>query len=437
MTAKNRNKNNSQPNNDKTLGSPQPEDAPKNKSPKVAKADNATGSGGLMKFLSALTYLVFVIGTVIVSLCFYQELSDIKQTNSRYEESVKKCADAEHALQQVRSMKASLESLESQMLTARTDLERTSRAVQKGEADTRRMEDSFQKLQNKISQELTQGIQEAKDAGNKDISSLERTMEERLAQLSRSIAESTAEFASQQSQYKNELLELKARLEEKDTPALIKQELTSLSRAVAILNTASEVAEGNVAVLREQIAAVGAELQTRNKEVASVSEDVEAVRTVVQSAVRTLRDEVSAARASAQTASDQLQGLNERLEQSSGALQSLEISMREELLKVDKRREDVDIRLKGVEENVEALESSLSEQTNRLSALTTKHESHENSLANYKTAAEKERQTLRDGLDGLRSSLEELETRVSETQEQKQELDQEKEAVEVPENEDL
>ncbi|XP_073694692.1 cytoskeleton-associated protein 4 [Garra rufa] len=419
MAAKNRNKNNSQPNNDKMLASPQPDDAAKNKIPKVAKAENVTrsgsgsGSGSLLNFMSTLSYLGFVAGTVLASVYLHQELSNIKQTNSRYEESVKKCADAEHALQQIRTMKTSLEGLEGRMLTARTDLDHTSRAVQKGEADTRRIEDSLQKLQSKISQELMQAIREVKDAKNKDISSLERTMEERLAQLSRSIAESAAEFASQQSQYKSELSGLKAHLEKEDTPALLKQELMSLSGAVATLNTASEVAEGNIAVLREQIAAVGSELQTRNKEVASVSEDVEAVRTLVQSSVRTLRDEVSAARASAQTVSDQLQSLNDRLEQSGGALQSLETNMREELMKVEKRREDVEVRLKGVEENLEVLESSLPEQMNKLNNLASKYESHENSLADYKTAAEKDRQTLRDGLDGLRSTLEELESRVS------------------------
>ncbi|XP_048011932.1 cytoskeleton-associated protein 4-like [Megalobrama amblycephala] len=428
MTVKNRNKNNS---NDKTAPSQQHDEAPK-RSPKVAKAENApvssrgSGSDALKKFLSALFYLALAAGAVFASLYLHQELSDIKHANSRHEESMKKCTAAarevEHALQQIRSMKASLEGLESTVVSARTDLESTSRAVQKGEADSRRMEDALQKLQNKLFRDLAEGIREVKDTREKDMSSLE----ERLAQLSRSLSESVAEFADEQSQYKSDLHELKARLEEQDGPAVHMQELASISSAVANLNTANEVAEGNMAVLREQIALVGSELQTRNREVASVSEEVGAVRTLVQSAVGALREEVSAARAIVQTASDQLQILNNRQDQSSTALQSLEAQLREELLKLEKRRDDLEVRLKAAEESQEVSASSLSEQTNRLNALESKYESHENSLSGYRTAAE----ALRDDLEAMRSRVGELQTRVAaldETQEPEQELEQEPE----------
>lgn len=109
MTVKNRNKNNSN-SNDKTVPSQQQDDTAK-KSPKVAKAENAavssrgSGSGALIKFLSALFYLALAAGAVFASLYLHQELSDIKHANSRHEESMKKCTTAarevEHALQQV------------------------------------------------------------------------------------------------------------------------------------------------------------------------------------------------------------------------------------------------------------------------------------------------------------------------------------------------
>uniref|UniRef100_A0A671PAC1 Cytoskeleton associated protein 4 n=1 Tax=Sinocyclocheilus anshuiensis TaxID=1608454 RepID=A0A671PAC1_9TELE len=309
-----------------------------------------------------------------------------------------------HLCLQIRSMQVSLEALESAVLSVRTDLERTGRAAQKGEDNTRRLEDSLQNLQSKIAQELTQAIREVKEVREKHASSLE----ERLSQLSRSTAESSV----QQSRFQSELQELRARLEQQDTPALLRQELESLSSAVATLHTASEVSEGNTAVLREQIAAVSAEQQTRNREVASVSEDVEAVRTLLQSAAGSLRDEVSAARADAQGASDQIQSLSDRLEHTSTALQSLETHSRDQLLQLEKHREDVEVRLKSVEESQEGMESSLTEQTNRLNALAAKHESQQRSLGDYKTTAETESQVLRDGLDGLRSRLEELQTQL-------------------------
>ncbi|XP_016110588.1 cytoskeleton-associated protein 4 [Sinocyclocheilus grahami] len=409
MAAKNRNKNSSQPNSS---------EKPPASSPQSAQRAQSNASGSLLKLLSALSYMGFVAGTVIVSVCFYQELSEIKHSSSRHEQCVQKSADAQ---QQIRSMQASLEALESAVLGVRTDLERTGRAAQKGEDNTRRLEDSLQNLQSKISQELTQAIREVKEAREKHALSLE----ERLSQLSHSTAESSV----QQSQFQSELQELRARLEQQDAPALLRQELESLSSAVATLHTASEVSEGNMAVLREQIAAVSAEQQTRNREVASVSEDVEAVRTLLQSAAGSLRDEMSAARADAQSASDQTQSLSDRLEHTSTALQSLETHSRDQLLQLEKHREDVAGRLKSVEESQEGMESSLTEQTNRLNALTAKHESQQRSLGDYKTTAETESQALRDGLDGLRSRLEELQTQVSEL-----DAGQEKEAVDAFKN---
>lgn len=407
MAAKNRNKSSSQPSNsDKTPASAQPDDAPRSRSAQRAagaQSNNASGSPALLKLVSALCYLGFVAGTVIVSVTFYHELSEIKLASSRHEESVQRSADAR---QQIRSMQASLEALESAVLGVRTDLERTVRAAQEGEDNTRRLEHSLQNLRSQISQELTQTVREVKEARDTDASSLE----ERLSQLSRSTAESSV----QQSRLRSELQELRTRLDKQDAPPLLKKELEALSSAVATLHTASEVSEGNTAVLREQITAVSAEQQTRNREVASVSEDVEAVRTLLQSTAGSLRDEVSAARAAAQSASDQTQSLSDRLEQTSTALQSLETHTRDQLLQLEKHREDAEVRLKSVEEGQEVTQSSLTEQTSRLNALAAEHESQRRSLGDYKTSAETQSQALRDGLDGLTSRLEQLQTQVSE-----------------------
>ncbi|XP_043092062.1 myosin-10-like [Puntigrus tetrazona] len=483
MVAKNRNKSGSQPSSgDRAPASAQPDDAPKNRSPRAARADGGA-SGSLVKLVSALSYLGFVAGTVIASVSFYQELSNIKQTSSRHEESVQKvrgrgrraatvvrddvvvsdwltglsslqCESQIHCIQtsigsdaessidtvtrealtevssqsrperfgfllffclaedqlccglqpiggEIRSMQASLEALESTVLSVRTDLERTGRAVQTGEDNTRRLENALQKLQSDVSQELRQAVQEVKATREQDASSLE----ERLSQLSRS----TAEASVQQSRFQSELQELRARVEKQDAPADLRQELTALGSTVERLSTASEVSEGNTAVLREHIAAVSAELQTRNKEVASVSEGVEAVRRCCR-APSGPRGEVSTARASAQSASDHIQSLADRLEMSTTALQSLETQTREQLSQLDKHREDAEVRLKSVEESQEAAVSSLTEQTNRLNALEAEQQSLRRSLDDHKTSAEKQSRALRDG-------LEELQARASEAQE--------------------
>lgn len=405
MTAKNRNKSNS---HDKPPAI-QHDDALK-KSQKNAPV--VAGPSALMKLISAVFYVTLAGGAGIAALYFHQELSEIKLMNLRHEESMDRYTemtrDVQRALQQVSSVQESLEDLESAVAAVKADLQSSSRAVQRGEAESRRLEETLQNLQNKIFRDLTNSIQEVKDARERDVSSLERTLEERLAQLSRSIAESVAEFSGEQSRYKNELQELKSHLEEQQTPALLKQELTSINSAVANLNTANEVSEGNVEVLREQIAAVSAELQTRNKEVASVSEEIHSVHSMVRSTVGVLREEVSAARTDAQAASDRAQALSDGLERSDEALQTLETQLREELLKVERRGEDVEARLKATEESENLLMSSLTEQTNKLDALTSKHESHESLLQNYRTAAE----TLTDDVEAMKRRFEAVELKL-------------------------
>lgn len=414
MTVKNRNKSNSQPIAEKIPAVKQQDDVAK-KSPKNAPV--VAGPSAFMKFIYAIFYLTLAGGAGLAAFYLQQVLSEVRVTTLRNEESMERCrelsSDVEHALQQINSLKSSLEGLETAVVDAKADLQGTSRAVQKGEDKNRQMEETLQNLQNKIFRDLTNGIEEVKDAREKDVSSLERTLEERLSQLSRSISESVAEFAGEQNQYKSELQELKARLEEQHTPAFLKQELTAINSAVANLNTANEVAEGNVEVLREQIATVGAELQTRNKEVASVSEEIEAVRSLMQSTVGALREEVSAARAGVQGTSDQLQALTDGQDRSSEAIQTLEKQLREELLKVEKRGEDVEARLKATEESEELLTSSLSEQTIRLDVFISKYESHESSLNEYKTSAVKDIVTLRDDLEEMKSSLGEIQVSIA------------------------
>lgn len=311
------------------------------------------------------------------------------------------------------SMKSSLDGLEAAVGRSQAELESTNRAVRKGETETRRVEEVLQKLQNEILRDLSEGIREVKEARVNDFSSLERTLEDRLAELSRSIADSVAEFAGTQREAQAQLSELRARLEVQNNPELLKQELTSITSTVAQLHTANEVAEGNMGVLREQIASVGTELQTRNKEVASLSEEIEAVRSLVQSTAGLLRQEVSTAQVSVQAMADHVQSLQGGQDQASESLQSLEKELRGELSKAERRGDDLEVRVKAAEERAVALASSATEQTDKLEALLAQYDSHHSFLAVQSNASKKANQELKDELAALRSTLEELQTRIA------------------------
>ncbi|XP_030632539.1 cytoskeleton-associated protein 4 [Chanos chanos] len=415
MTTKHRAKNNAN-SNDKSSSSHQDDVAKKN--PKPSKADGSSvrssgsGSGNITKILAALCYLVLVVGAGFASFYLQQVLEEVNQIRNRNEESVQKSAEmtqrVEYALQQVNSLKGSLEGLESALGSVQTELKGTRQLVHKGEAETRRVEEALQKLQNEILRDLSEGIREVKEARERDFSSLEHTVEERLAELSRSIADSIAEFTEAQGEAQGQLQELKAKVEGHEDPTLLKQELTAITNAVAELHTANQVAEGNTGVLQEQIATVRAELQTRNKEVVSISEEIDSVRSLVQGTASALRQEVSEAQIRVQAMTDRVQSLQNGQEQFSESLQSLEKDLREEDSKVEKRVDELEVRLKVAEENGEALATSGSEQNSRLEALLSKYDSHESSLTAQGQAAERSRQALQSELEGLKSSLAEI-----------------------------
>lgn len=392
------------------------------KIPKVNKAESGRNSdcssGKLGKCASALFYFILVAGGAFASFYLQKMLTEVKQLRLESEESLLKNAEmvkkTETSFQQVNLMKSSLEALESTVGQTHAELENTNRAVRKGEAETRKVEEVLQKLQNEILHDLSEGIREVKQAREHDFSSLEQTLEDRLADLSRSITDSVVEFTGAQGQTQAQLSELKARLEEKNKPGILKDELLSITATLENLQTASEVADGNVGILREQIASVGEELQTRNKEVSSLAEEIEEVRALIQSTAGLLRQEVASVQANMHGISDQVQNLRDDQERASKDLQSLEADLREELAKAEKREDEMEARLKSTEDNIEALAYSTAEHETRAEALLAKYDSHESSIAGQSQVAEKARQALREELQGLRESLQDVQDSISE-----------------------
>ncbi|KAK3518163.1 hypothetical protein QTP70_033263, partial [Hemibagrus guttatus] len=412
MPSKNKNK------SDKPAVNPQDDTA--KKIPKVSKADSSansrSGSGKLTKLVSAVSYLVLVSGAAFASFYLQRVLTEVNQIRSESEEALQKNSEVlqkvENALQQVNSMKLSMGGLEAAVGRTQAELEGANRAIIKGETETRRVEEVLQKLQNEILRDLSEGIREVKQAREHDFSSLEKTLEVRLADLSRSIADSVAEFTGAQEEAQAQLSKLKIKLEEHNEPGNLKDELLSITTAVAGLHTANEVTEGNIGVLREQIVSVSSELQTRNKEMTSLSEEIESLRSLLQTNAGSLRQDVSASQAIVQVMSDQIQSVVDEQLHTNQALQSLQIDLRGELSKTETRADDMEARLKVTEESLEALANSATEQASRVEAFLSKCDSHESSLAVQSQVAEKARQALKEELGGLRSSLGELQASI-------------------------
>ncbi|XP_076015143.1 cytoskeleton-associated protein 4 [Genypterus blacodes] len=422
MTAKNRQKQN---NSSEKTSPPSQEDAPK-KSQKSASSNGMSGSVaqgpshsrscvGLI--VSVVCYIAVVGAAGFAAFYLQQVVEEIRLSGAKQEESAQQSAELstkmESVIQQVESLSSVVDGLESSLGITRVELEGTISRMKRGEGETRKVEETIQKLQKDLLRDLTEGIDEVKEASEKDLSSLETTVEERLAELSQSIATSMTAFAESQGEAQSQLEALNAKLGDMEDPSLLKQELSAIVESIAEIKTEEQVAKASADSLREQIGTVSGELHTRNKEVASLSEEIEGVRTVMQQTVGSLKKSLSAAEASVQAVMDKAVTLESGVGQATEAIRSVEKEVKAVAAQAQKRSDDLEARVKASEDSEESLQASVSEITSKVKTLLTKYETHESALAAQREAAEKAKNGLEKELGALKSSFAELQSNMA------------------------
>ncbi|KAG8005582.1 Cytoskeleton-associated protein 4 [Nibea albiflora] len=420
MTAKNRNKSNS---SEKSAASSQ-DDAPK-KSQKSASSANGVSSPGSQgaksgSCLGLIATTVFYLGLIGAAgfAAFYlqQVVEEMHRTSARHEESARQNAvlgsKMESVVQQVESLKSVVDGLESSLGITRVELEGAVSRMKRGEVETRRVEEALQKLQNDLLRDLSEGINEVKEARERDFSSLEKTVEERLAEVSQSVKASVTEFTEAQGEAQRELADLKARLGDIEDPALIKQELSAIVDVVAEIKATKEDADASSESLREQIVAVRSELQTRNQEVASLSEEIETVRSVMQDTVGSLSQSLSATKADMQALKDKGMTLESSVEQAADTVRDVEKKASEAANQAKRQSEDLEERVKASEESGDSLTASVTDISSKVESLLTKYDTHESTLAAQREAVEKVKSGLEEEMKAVKSSLGELQTNI-------------------------
>lgn len=305
-------------------------------------------------------------------------------------------------------MKETVAKFDSALTGVRAELDTMGRAQQRVESETQRVEEALQRLQKEILKDLSDGIQEVKQTRQRDFSSLEQAVEERLAELSTSIGDSVAGVAEVQGETQSQLQDLRVRLEGLANPEKFRQELQSLADSMIKLQVDSMVVEKTTNSLAEQIVAVGAELQTRNQEVASQSQEIVSVRELVQSTIGTLRQSVSAVEVSFQTLSDQAQSIQTGLLQAEGSLQSLEKELRGSLDRAERNSEELEARVKVLEESIDSVQVSVAEQVAKLESSLAKIDFHDSTLATLTKDFEGGRENAEQRAQQLQVILEEM-----------------------------
>lgn len=303
--------------------------------------------------------------------------------------------------------------------------------MKKNEQETRKVEEALHKLQNDLLRELSEGINEVKEARGNDFTSLEKTVEERLAEVSQSIRASLQEFTEAQGEAQSQLATLKTQLGGMEDPALLKQELSAIVETVAEIQKAKEASDSSVDTLREQIGTVRAELQTRNQEVASLSQEVETVRSVVQMSMGNLKQSVSTAEATVQALKDQSRALEGSVEQTSEALHHVESLSNEAATQFRRRADDLEARVKASEEGADSLTASVSDLASKLESLLSKYDTTESALAAQGRSVEQVKTGLEQQMDAFKGSVGELQASLEALVNSQNELTSKDSAMEV------
>nr|XP_057933945.1 cytoskeleton-associated protein 4 [Doryrhamphus excisus] len=395
MTAKNRQKSST---GEKAAAAPvQDEKKPQKSNGTAGSQRPRTGRSCLGSLVSVLFYAAVLGGAGLAAFHLQKVVEEIRQTSAKHAESAQMSAEMsrkmDNVVQQVGSLRSVMDGLESSLGATRVELEGAIGRVKKGEQETRRVEEALQKLQNDLLRDLSEGISEVKEARERDFSSLEKTVEQRLEEVSSSVRASVAEFTEAQSEARNQLADLKARLGGIEDPALVKQELSAIVDAVAEIRAAKQEADSSTVSIQERIGSVREELQTRNQEVASLSQEVESVRALVQETVGSLKMSVSAAETDVQALKDQSSTLEGGLGEAMDGVRDVEKKLNEISAQTQKRWDDMEARLKASEENGDSFSSKV-----------------ESLLSKYDVAVEQEE---REDLKALRSTLEDLRSNVA------------------------
>ncbi|XP_006633181.2 cytoskeleton-associated protein 4 [Lepisosteus oculatus] len=367
--------------------SPPPPDDVAKRSPKAAKGVSSPAGPGLLgRALTAAFYLALVAAAAGLAGFYLQRVRDeLSQTSRRQEAAAARTEElaktVEAVLQQVDTMRLTVGSFESSLKDGQSELDKTNRAVRKGEAETRRIEEVLHKLQNEILKDLSDGIRDVKEARERDFSSLEKTVEERLTELTKSINDNVVAFTEVQGETQSEVQTLREKVQAVEGLSALKHELLAVSTAVADLRASSE---GKVEVaesLKAQVSSLEERLQTRTREAESTVQEMEEVKAAVQVTTSSLRESLSATEAFLQSLSGQVKTLEDGLQEATATLRALEQNLQAKTASAAQGREDWELRLKTVEESAESLVASAAEQSEKLESVLSKYDSHESALA--------------------------------------------------------
>lgn len=372
----------------------------------AAASSSASCSRRLGRALNFLFYLALVAAAAFSGWCVHHVLEEVQQVRRSHQDFSRQREELGQGLQgveqKVQSLQATFGTFESILRSSQHKQDLTEKAVKQGESEVNRISEVLQKLQNEILKDLSDGIHVVKDARERDFTSLENTVEERLTELTKSINDNIAIFTDVQKRSQKEINDVKAKVASLEASEGYKQDLKALKEAVKEMQTAAKSRERDMEGLRSTLRTMESDVYTEVRELVSLKQEQQAFKEAADTerlALQALTEKLLRSEESASRLPEDIRRLEEELSQLKANSRRPEedgvFKHSDALEALQKTSEGLDSRLRHVEDGVHSVQEASERQTESLESLSSTSQEHEQRLA-----------ALQGRLEGLASSSE-------------------------------
>ncbi|XP_031455909.1 cytoskeleton-associated protein 4 isoform X2 [Phasianus colchicus] len=289
-------------------------------------------------------------------------------------------------IMKVRSLQATFGDFESMMKIAQQKQEVTEKAVKQGENEINRISEVLQKLQNEILKDLSDGIHMVKDARERDFTSLENTVEERLTELTKSINDNIAVFTEVQQRSQDEIKNMKAKVDSLEKADEYKREIKVLKDAFGEMQASMKTKEKDIETLKNTINSMESDVYTEVKELVNLKQEHEKFKEAADTehlSLKALQEKVLRAEESVMQLPDDIKRLDEDLLRIKAQLSKWEENelFRKALETFENNSEGLESRLRHIEESLKSVSSVASQHDEKLQSFLSKEAEYDNKLS--------------------------------------------------------
>ncbi|KAM4782128.1 cytoskeleton-associated protein 4 [Cyanocitta cristata] len=294
-------------------------------------------------------------------------------------------ATLDTVVQKVRSLQTTFGEFESMMKIVQQKQEVSEKAVKQGESEINRISEVLQKLQNEILKDLSDGIHMVKDARERDFTSLENTVEERLTELTKSINDNIAVFTEVQQRSQDEINNMKAKVGSLEQADVYKHEIKALKEAFDEMQASMEKKGKDIETLKSTIDSMESDVYTEVKELVNLKQEHEKFKEAADTehlSLKALQEKVLRAEDSIMQLPSDIKRLDEDLLQLKANLNKWEENelLRKALETFGKNSEGLESRFRHIEDSLESLISAAAQNSEKLESFLSKEAEYENKL---------------------------------------------------------